>query len=361
MNRDFITASQPETRAIRDVLIATQPLVMLDEHGYTGTTLIEPATAPHGQNYDYDLYIKHAYPNALGMEQAIVQLGHPETSRADIPFRDYAPGDWDDWPPIFTPMYAIYHGAVGHTVEIPLQVNRTAYTSLPVEELRRRSAINTDVAEATMRGRDHLHRHQPGQPDRGPDRAVPPRLGRRAATHHPGRVRARIRPRGPVRHRVPAGVRHPGRGCPALRRRGGPARRPPRRQRRPGRTGEARLHPERPSVPRRLLSGRPAPAQARPGQRAPGGRRGHLRQGAADVRHLRLEPPVALGRHGRHQQAGRAAGIDHAGHGGRPDRRGHAPRPGRTWPSRSSTARTCRRSTPCSTGASGCTSRPMAR
>jgi hypothetical protein len=151
MNRDYITASQPETRAIRDVLIATQPLVMLDEHGYTGTTLIEPATAPHGQNYDYDLYIKHAYPNALGMEQAIAQLGHPETSRADIPFRDYAPGDWDDWPPIFTPMYAIYHGAIGHTVEVPLQVNRTAYTSLPIEELRRRSGINTEVAEATMR------------------------------------------------------------------------------------------------------------------------------------------------------------------------------------------------------------------
>jgi hypothetical protein len=123
---------------------------MLDEHGYTGTTLIEPATPPHGQNYEYDLYIKHALPNALGMEAAIGKLGHPETTRADIPFRDYAPGDWDDWPPIFTPMYAMYHGAVGHTVEIPLRVNRTEYDTLPVEELRRRSAVNTDVAEATI-------------------------------------------------------------------------------------------------------------------------------------------------------------------------------------------------------------------
>nr|MDT0660884.1 M14 family zinc carboxypeptidase [Micromonospora sp. DSM 115978] len=151
MNRDHATGSQPETRAVRDVLIATQPLIMLDEHGYTGTTLIEPATAPHGRNYDYDLYIKHAYPNALGMEAAVTGLGHPETAAVDIPFRDYAPGDWDDWPPIFTPMYAMYHGAVGHTVEVPLQVNRNAYNTLPVEELRRRAAINTDVAEATMR------------------------------------------------------------------------------------------------------------------------------------------------------------------------------------------------------------------
>ncbi|WP_232376705.1 M14 family zinc carboxypeptidase [Amycolatopsis aidingensis] len=151
LNRDHITGTQPESRAVRDVAIRTQPLVMLDEHGYTGTTLIEPGTPPHGQNYEYDLYIKHAYANALGMEKAIGELGHPETARADIPFRDYAPGDWDDWPPIFTPMYAIYQGAVGHTVEIPLRVNRSAYEELPVAELRRRSGINTDVAAATIR------------------------------------------------------------------------------------------------------------------------------------------------------------------------------------------------------------------
>jgi hypothetical protein len=150
INRDHATSSQPESRAVRDVVVATQPFVMLDEHGYTGTTLIEPSTAPHGQNYDYDLYIRHALPNALGMEAAIGRLGHPETARADIPFRDYAPGDWDDWPPIFTPMYSMYHGAVGHTVEIPLQVNRAAYDTLPVAELRRRARVNTDVAAATI-------------------------------------------------------------------------------------------------------------------------------------------------------------------------------------------------------------------
>jgi hypothetical protein len=48
-------------------------------------------------------------------------------------------------------MYSIYHGAVGHTVEVPLQVNRGAYNNEPVEELRRRSGINTDVAAATIR------------------------------------------------------------------------------------------------------------------------------------------------------------------------------------------------------------------
>lgn len=151
VNRDHITSTQPESRAVRDVVIGTQPLVMLDEHGYTGTTLIEPATPPHGQNYEYDLYIKHAYANALGMEKAVGELGHPETNTANIPFRDFEPGEWDDWPPIFTPMYSMYHGAVGHTIEVPLRVNRAQYDQLPVEELRRRSRINTDVAEATIR------------------------------------------------------------------------------------------------------------------------------------------------------------------------------------------------------------------
>ncbi len=150
INRDHATSSQPESRAVRDVVIATQPFVMLDEHGYTGNTLIEPGTPPHGQNYEYDLYIKHALPNALAMEDAVQALGYPETATVDIPFRDYAPGDWDDWPPIFTPMYAIYQGAVGHTVEVPLRVNNNEYNTQPVEELRRRSAINTDVAEATI-------------------------------------------------------------------------------------------------------------------------------------------------------------------------------------------------------------------
>ncbi|WP_030105961.1 MULTISPECIES: M14 family zinc carboxypeptidase [Actinoalloteichus] len=150
VNRDHITSSQPESRAARDVLIATQPVLMLDQHGYTGDTLIEPGTPPHGQNYEFDLYIRHAYANALGMERAVQDLGHPETRQVDIPFRDYQPGAWDAWPPIFTPMYAIYHGAVGHTVEVPMRVNRTQYDTLPVEELRRRAGINTDVAEATI-------------------------------------------------------------------------------------------------------------------------------------------------------------------------------------------------------------------
>ncbi|MFG2457704.1 M14 family zinc carboxypeptidase [Streptomyces sp. NPDC048523] len=155
LNRDFVTASQPETRAMRQIEIDKQPAVMLDLHGYVNGTLIEPTTPPHGENYEYDLFLKNTYANALGMEAAVNGLGYTPAKDgvepAQIPFRDQEEG-WDDWPPIFTPQYAAFHGAVAaHTVEIPLAVNNSLYDSLPVAELRRRSAVNTAVAGAAIR------------------------------------------------------------------------------------------------------------------------------------------------------------------------------------------------------------------
>ncbi|MGH3879861.1 MAG: M14 family zinc carboxypeptidase, partial [Actinophytocola sp.] len=151
LNRDFVTSSQQENRAMRDMIIDTQPVLTLDEHGYVAGTLIEPTGPPHGQNYDFDLYIEHGLANGLAMERSVKALGHPEAQDVVVPFRDLPPGEWDGWPPIFTAQYAMYHGAVSYTVEIPLRVNNDAYDELPVEELRRRAEINTDVSETTVR------------------------------------------------------------------------------------------------------------------------------------------------------------------------------------------------------------------
>ncbi|QDQ11366.1 M14 family zinc carboxypeptidase [Streptomyces spectabilis] len=155
LNRDFITASQPEARAVRRIAVAKQPAVMIDLHGYVNGTLIEPTTPPHGENYEYDLFLKNTYANALGMEKAVNGLGYTEAKDgvkpAIIPFRDQKEG-WDDWPPIFTPQYMPFHGAVAaHTIEFPMQVNNAEYESQPVAELRRRSAINVDIAGAAMK------------------------------------------------------------------------------------------------------------------------------------------------------------------------------------------------------------------
>ncbi|CAM5585871.1 M14 family zinc carboxypeptidase [Streptomyces purpurascens] len=165
LNRDFVTASQPESRAMRQIELDKQPAVLLDLHGYVNGTLIEPTTPPHGENYEYDLFLKNSYANALAMESAVNALGYTPAKDgvepAQIPFRDQEEG-WDDWPPIFTPQYAAFHGTVAaHTVEIPLAVNNEEYDTLPVPELRRRSAINTAVAGAAVRATlNHVREHR---------------------------------------------------------------------------------------------------------------------------------------------------------------------------------------------------------
>ncbi|MBV7506179.1 hypothetical protein KW850_13015 [Bacillus sp. sid0103] len=131
LNRDFITQSQPETKETVELIKEWNPMVFLDTHGYVSgygpnlQGLIEPCTPPHNPNYEYDLYNKWAYKQAEAMEASIMgdkasYTGSKYQSMEGVyvPQRDDAAG-WDDYPPIFTPMYAMYHGAYGHTLEAP--------------------------------------------------------------------------------------------------------------------------------------------------------------------------------------------------------------------------------------------------
>jgi hypothetical protein len=115
VNRDFITQSQPESQATVRVITEWNPMVFLDLHGYVNPMLIEPCTAPHNPNYEYDLYLKWSFYQARAMEDELMaQMGYS----AQIPYRD-RDGGWDDWPPIYAAMYPMYHGAYGHTLETP--------------------------------------------------------------------------------------------------------------------------------------------------------------------------------------------------------------------------------------------------
>ena len=116
VNRDFITQSQPESRATVKAITEWNPMVFLDLHDDVNPMLIEPCTPVHNPNYEYDLYIKWALYQAYAMEAELV--ANTDETEAIIPFRDWDWG-WDDWPPIYTPMYAMYHGAYGHTLETP--------------------------------------------------------------------------------------------------------------------------------------------------------------------------------------------------------------------------------------------------
>jgi len=113
LNRDFFTQSQPESRATVKVLTEWNPMITLDLHGFVNPMLIEPTTPPHNPNYEYDLYLKWALNEAFAMEDELfAQTG----LSAQIPYRD-SPDGWDDWGAQYVPMYAMYHGSYGHTLE----------------------------------------------------------------------------------------------------------------------------------------------------------------------------------------------------------------------------------------------------
>ena len=126
LNRDFATLSQPETLPVVEDVTRYNPVVLLDLHGYVNPYLISPNSAPHAAAYDFSFYLPLAFANAQAMESALV-AGLAErgdsvpagvnTTRARIPFRDDSPGAWDDYPPIYTPMYAMLHGGLGYTLE----------------------------------------------------------------------------------------------------------------------------------------------------------------------------------------------------------------------------------------------------
>ncbi len=138
INRDMITNTTPESVSFARTAQALQPLYAADLHGYTGVLQVEPCGPPHGDSYEYDLFLPHGYALALQVEDEVLGAGIPSNpvvdtatglistvgdltgqGRITIPYRD-TPSGWDDFPPIFTAQYAAFHGAVTATVELPL-------------------------------------------------------------------------------------------------------------------------------------------------------------------------------------------------------------------------------------------------
>lgn len=159
-NRDFITNATVETAIIRDLTAAIQPTYFIDLHGYTNVLQVEPCGPPHGENYEYDLFLPHAYATALDIEERVTAANIPGNTYLDrttnqvvsnntgnirIPYRDIRAG-WDDWPPIFAPQYVAYQGAITNTVELPLgRVNPATDPRNP-----ERAAVNIEVAEIVI-------------------------------------------------------------------------------------------------------------------------------------------------------------------------------------------------------------------
>ncbi len=150
LNRDFATRSQSEDRAVVEQFAKWKPAALYDLHGYVNPMLIEPTTAPHNPNYEYDLFFKWAYPSGQAMQANVAAAGLG-IETPDIPYEEYLRGDWDDWPPIFTPQLAAYYGALSHTLEVPLDQSGAAADDPPLVRAER-AIINRAAHAAAVWG-----------------------------------------------------------------------------------------------------------------------------------------------------------------------------------------------------------------
>ncbi|WP_164215191.1 M14 family zinc carboxypeptidase [Virgibacillus sp. YIM 98842] len=116
LNRDNHYQTQIETQQVTQVIADWTPLSFIDLHGYVNGFLIEPTTPPHNPNYEYDLLYDNMIDQAHAMGQAGV--GNSDLDSYFIPALDWADG-WDDMTPAYTATFAMLHGSMGHTVEVP--------------------------------------------------------------------------------------------------------------------------------------------------------------------------------------------------------------------------------------------------
>ena len=125
---------------------------------------------------------------------------------------------WDDFPPIYVPSFAMLQSSIPYTIEAPLQPgsgDRPGDRAAP--------DIDTDVHEVAIKTSLKYIQDQPQPGHLRPGRGLPPRLGRRAAARHPGRLRRRAGARRtttrttfPRSYVIPAGARQ--RSAPAVKR-----------------------------------------------------------------------------------------------------------------------------------------------
>jgi len=175
LNRDWLTASQPEVQAgIEYIFKEWAPLVNIDLHGYMGEdyVLIEPCTPLHNPNAEEDLLLEHLFPMAENMEASLKEIGIDTI----IPYRDWS-ATWDDYPPIFAPMYGFYHGCFGITFESTdpydkngspeISINAQYVGTLGAYEyiIENKDEMFMDQTEIFRRGienEDHWLRDEPG-------------------------------------------------------------------------------------------------------------------------------------------------------------------------------------------------------
>ncbi|OBR68090.1 hypothetical protein A7K91_07695 [Paenibacillus oryzae] len=179
LNRDNSYQTQPETQIVTSEIAKWSPISFLDLHGFVGSFLIEPCTPPHDPNHEFDLLIHNMVAQAEAMGQA--GIANTKYESFHIPYEEhrklkenpsYQPkgytDGWDDASPAYTAVYAMHHGSMGHTIEIP-ELNEESTTALFYTIVAASKYVTDNKEELFLNQLEIYKRGVEGIDDRGVD------------------------------------------------------------------------------------------------------------------------------------------------------------------------------------------------